>query len=395
MLTSTSAPQRSGAIDTLRGITVMLVVLHHIHLRFVLNGFEVRHLLPTSLSRVLFWSGYYAVIGFFVISGFLITRLSLQRWGTLDRIHLTQFYWLRLTRICPTLVLLLTVLSALHWLGVQGYILQTAQASLGRAWVAALGMHFNWLEGRNGYLPGAWDVLWSLSVEEAFYVLLPLLCIVLRPRWLMLCAGLLIACGPINRVMLVGQEPWDEYAYLSCADAIAFGCLAAWWSWRYPLSPPRGYWGLGLGLGCIALIVVFRGTTSALGLTQTGLYVSVLALGVALVLWAVAGELGNTALLRYTSWLQWAGRHSYETYLTHMFVVLGAVQLFKRLQASVQWVAVWYVAMLAASVWLGFAVSRLYSAPLNRRLRGRLLGLLPSAVPASPASTIAGKMADT
>ena len=37
-------------------------------------------------------------------------------------------------------------------------------------------MHLNWLEARTGYLPAAWNVLWSLSVEEAFYLAFPLLC---------------------------------------------------------------------------------------------------------------------------------------------------------------------------------------------------------------------------
>ena len=47
---------------------------------------------------------------------------------------------------------------------------------LGRALVAALTFHINYLEATRGYLPGSWDILWSLSVEEAFYLFFPLIC---------------------------------------------------------------------------------------------------------------------------------------------------------------------------------------------------------------------------
>jgi peptidoglycan/LPS O-acetylase OafA/YrhL len=90
------------------------VALHHIHLRFKLNRFDVKALLPDPVAQVVFWSGYFAVITFFVISGFLITSLSLRRWASLGRIPWQQFYWLRCARIAPCLLLLVSLLSVLH-----------------------------------------------------------------------------------------------------------------------------------------------------------------------------------------------------------------------------------------------------------------------------------------
>ena len=78
---------RLEGVDVLRGLSVLLVLLHHIHLRFWINNYDVNDVLPKPLNQVLFWSGYYAVITFFVISGFLITSLSVRRWQTAANVH--------------------------------------------------------------------------------------------------------------------------------------------------------------------------------------------------------------------------------------------------------------------------------------------------------------------
>lgn len=145
---------RLNGVDVLRGLSVLLVTLHHIHLRFWLNKYNVNDVMPKTLNQVLFWSGYYAVVVFFVISGFLITGHSIRRWGELGHIHVGRFYRMRAARILPSLLLTLLVLSALHLARASEFTIPPERASLGQALWSALTFHINWLEGHRGYLPG-------------------------------------------------------------------------------------------------------------------------------------------------------------------------------------------------------------------------------------------------
>jgi peptidoglycan/LPS O-acetylase OafA/YrhL len=362
---------RIAGIDVLRGLAASFVVLHHIHLRFQIHRYDVAGALPQMLERVLFWSGYYSVIGFFVISGFLIASLSLSRWGSFPALDWRRFYWLRATRILPCLLLLLAVLSLLHLLGAPGFAIDPRKATLGRALLAALTFHFNWLEGQVGYLPGGWDVLWSLSVEELFYLFFPLVCVATRREgWVLACCAILIVLGPLNRVALEGRRPWDDYAYLSCMDGMAWGCAAAWVSARLRPSRRALRAALVAGVAAILLVIVFRHQTSLLQLPQLGLNVTLLEAGTALVLLALAGGVGNGALSRGTGWLQAIGRCSYEVYLTHMFVILGLMHVIDA-QRPKDLIPVWYVVLFAGSIGLGHALHRVYSEPMNRLGRRR------------------------
>jgi len=371
---TSAEPPRSAGIDIIRGICVLLVTLHHVHLRFKLNEFDVKGLVYEPVARVLFWSGYFAVITFFVISGFLITSMSMRRWSSLDRLCLRQFYWLRFARIVPCLLLVALLLSVLHLAEAPGFVIDPERASLGRAVLAALTFHVNWLEGQRGYLPGGWDVLWSLSVEEVFYLSFPVMCLVLRrERWLLVPLLALIVMGPFQRVALAGRTPWQEYAYLSCMDGIAFGCLAALLTPRLRLSRLASRSLLGLGVLAVLSIVLLRGLAIRLFLRRIGLDISVLELGVALVLLALSQGAGSMLLSRGTGWLRSVGRCSYEIYLTHMFVVLGLMPLIVLHESKLESprIFVWYFALSSLSVALGWLVHELYSEPLNRALRSK------------------------
>lgn len=350
---------------------MLLVVLHHINLRFVLNGLPVQGRLPAILEQVLFWSGYYAVVAFFVISGFLITGLSLRRWGSLAAVRIDSFYRLRLARIAPCLLVLLLILSTLHVTGAQDFTLRPERASLGRALLAALTFHVNWLEGHHGYLPGGWDVLWSLSVEEMFYLVFPLAAVLLASdRLFVLVLAALIIVGPISRTLLGHADPWRDYAYLSCSDAIAFGCLAALACRRSLLGPRISGLALLAGSSITLLTIVLVNEDSHAGPARFGLNVTALEAGIALMAAAFGSGVGDVAMARGTGLLRSIGRCSYEIYLFHMLAVFALIALVRAYHPAARTFPLWYAAMLCGSILLGWLVARYCSEPLNRRIRG-------------------------
>jgi peptidoglycan/LPS O-acetylase OafA/YrhL len=207
-------------------------------------------------------------------------------------------------------------------------------------------------------------------VEEAFYLLFPLTCVLLRnERALLLPLLGLIILGPINRTLLADQDPWGDYAYLSCMDGIAFGCMAALVCARQRMSRATLRILLAVGATIAGLVVVLCNEDAHVGLSRFGLNVTALEAGVAMILLAFGGGVGNGALSRGTRWLREIGRCSYEIYLFHMLVVLGIIGLLKRTHPAMKTIPMWYLVMLLLSVLLGYMVSRLYSEPLNRRLR--------------------------
>lgn len=161
---------RLDGVDLLRALAIFFVLMNHVNIRLLHAKVPYLKGLPPQLVNSLVWNGQFGVQIFFAVSGFLITSTTLRRWGSLAQVSVRDFYLLRFARIAPLLLLLLTVLSALHLAHFSDFVVPSKTGGLGRALVAALTFHVNVLEARHGYLPGNWDIIWSLSVEEMFYL---------------------------------------------------------------------------------------------------------------------------------------------------------------------------------------------------------------------------------
>ena len=205
---------------------------------------------------------------FFVISGFLITGMTESRWGALRHVDLLAFYRLRFARIAPLLALFVIVQSFLQYCGVTGFSDPAPAASLTTTVFSVLTFRLNWLEAKVGYLPGAWDVLWSLCGGEQFYFFgFPLLARVARPRFVFY--ALLVAfavAGPFARVSKSSNQMWQDHSYLSCTGEIAIGCLAALLARRHAPSKICAVFLLFAGAGSLVFVLYFRHAVKALRL---------------------------------------------------------------------------------------------------------------------------------
>ena len=183
---------RNRSLDGLRGVAVLLVLLHH-------HGY---------LN-----SGWLGVDLFFVLSGYLITSMLRE---TRDDAHFWREFWLkRATRILPPLVLLLVIselLFRLSPLEMWGYFF-----SLGD--ILAYTKPFHPL-----------DPLWSLAVEEHFYFLWPFAVRSLTRRTLCFLLASLVVAEPLLRALVsLSISGWEFTYYLTPfrLDGLCFGCILA------------------------------------------------------------------------------------------------------------------------------------------------------------------------
>jgi peptidoglycan/LPS O-acetylase OafA/YrhL len=367
--------RHNHGVDLFRGLAILSVILLHINTRIPFSGTYLGGLLPAPVYKIIFWSGYYGVCTFFVISGFLITNSTMNNWDTLPEVSLKGFYARRFARIMPLLIALLLILSVFHFSGVTGFVINPTQTSLGRAILAALTFHINWLEIKVGYLPASWDVLWSLSIEEVFYLVFPILCFVSRKEWhFVALISIFLIISPFARTVLyVGNELGDRnhFAYL---DAISLGCISAIVSRRTEIRQAHLAVIAIIGWLLFALIMFFRKWVHLIGLTSIGLNVTILSFGTSLILiWMhKRHDSGQQTFSKYTGVFRFLGRNSYEIYLTHMFVVYFFVQIYSSLKLSGEWAWVLYILVIVISGILGNLVAMYFSNPINTILRDRM-----------------------
>jgi peptidoglycan/LPS O-acetylase OafA/YrhL len=282
-------------LDGMRAIAILPVVLGHFNLMNI------------QLAR-------FSVTLFFFISGFLITKLLLEekaKWGTLN---LKDFYMRRLFRLYPALLFMILISAVV--LLVHGKSMSLADLFAGTFYYE--NYHLVYGATQDPFL----KVLWSLAVEEHFYLVFPLLILSGR-RLAPLLAGFIVLSLCIRYGNLVGLEPVKYFKanYFTThtrADSILYGCLAAVLIYRqrnaFYIALLQKKWTLFLGMLILGATLSYQDL-----LFQSTLAYSLFGLGFMLAVPAFSFAHSNGFMYRLmdNKPIIFIGKISYSLYLFH------------------------------------------------------------------------------
>lgn len=312
-------------LDGVRAVAVAAVLLYHLGTTGVTIGGGA-----DGDGRPIAPGGFLGVDIFFVLSGFLITSLLLAERAESGRISIRQFYVRRARRLLPALYTMMAVVAI-----ASAYFYTDYAARLRGDLIAALTYVTNWwlIAGSSSYFgsgthPPLLTHLWSLALEEQFYVLWPLALIVLtmlrRRRTMVIIVSLVVVVSTLLAAVLYDPFSDPSRIYYGTDTRLATPLLGALlaivlrpWLWRGELTDGRRRL-LNVG-GLVSLIVL--GVIAALiddhsrYLYQGGFLVIAILSGI-LVLSAAhpAGMMGRALGVKP---LRWLGERSYAIYLWH------------------------------------------------------------------------------
>lgn len=311
------APCHLPALDGLRGLAILLVLIHHE------TVFTPTTPIEQLVHRVL-TMGWCGVDLFFVISGFLITGILID---ARDRPgYFRSFYARRVLRIFPLYYALVlfafVILPALP--------LAKAQAMAGRVEGQA-GWYFSFLSNVLIAIKGRFDhplldVSWSLAIEEQYYLVWPFVVWALGPRRLpWLCLFLLVASFTTRVAMIeTGASPVAVYVLTPCRlDALAVGSFIAA-VLRFDHGPALiERWARRLSLPAVGLSVVCLASSKGGGWEEpatltVGFVALAAAFGCGVALGRNPDPTGLPGRLLRARWLRLFGQLSYGLYLVHL-----------------------------------------------------------------------------
>jgi peptidoglycan/LPS O-acetylase OafA/YrhL len=298
---------RRPALDGLRGLAVIAVMAFH-----------------TSPAA---HGGFLGVDVFFVISGYLITTLLLREWSGTGGVDLRRFYLRRALRLGPALLLMLVITVPLILTTLRGSMRMPPAVAV----ASVLFYVANWANVAVDVGTGPLTHTWSLSIEEQFYLIWPLLLIaalVRRGRPSVTALAVLIGVVAVARWITWDATHgfWLYYATSSHCDGLLIGSLLAVVLDRRPADAPapRGSTAAGwIGLAGLAVLIATLKISSAATFEFGLLLVAVCA---ALLVQHLATS-SEGLLIRLLSFrpLVSVGVVSYGLYLYH-FPIFKAVQ---------------------------------------------------------------------
>jgi peptidoglycan/LPS O-acetylase OafA/YrhL len=304
-------------IQAVRALAVTLVVLYHADIPGIHGGFL-------------------GVDVFFVVSGFVITNVLLRERAESGSTSIPRFYARRIRRILPaaTVVLIATVFATYHWLS---FITGAANADDAK-YVAAFVGNFRFATIGTQYFtatqpPPTLQQFWSLAVEEQFYLVWPILFLLVTLPWKVLSPiirlisvlSLVIGVSLAWCIIETSQnEVWAFFSPLTRAWELALGALLAVVGPHLRGRSPRvGFILATVGVAAILLSVwIYSSSTSWPG---TAVIVPVVATGMIIAGGSLRRPNDSGRFVKFAP-IQWAGNISYSLYLVHWPVIAIATQ---------------------------------------------------------------------
>mgnify|MGYP002622062561 CR=1 FL=1 len=308
--TTYNTPSLSGhipALDGIRGLAILMVTAYRFNI-----GPEMDSLAGRALSDVL-KQGYLGVDLFFVLSGFLITGILYD--AKQDDRYFRNFYARRALRIFPLyygfLFVMLVALPAIF--GSRGELFP--EATEHQAWLWLYGANF--LMGlRNEWVLGSFEHFWSLSIEEHFYLVWPLVIFFCSRRQAMLVSLAAITFSAVSRIVWLRMGGGGVAAELFTffrLDGLGMGAFLALWARGPQGFKPLVKWALVAFFIFGAMqLAILPGLKRLLGLRWT---ITAIFFGSLLVL--AVGARGSTAWGRFwnSPTLAFFGKYSYAMYV--------------------------------------------------------------------------------
>jgi peptidoglycan/LPS O-acetylase OafA/YrhL len=206
-------PDKIPSLDGLRAVSIFAVLLSHFFIRSSRGG-ALRNIWLAFAEN-----GRVGVSVFFIISGFLITTLLMREQNRFDRVSLPAFFRRRAFRILPAFFFYVCIVAVLNSLGIIFVPYRDFWHAI--TFTTDYEKHPAWYLGH----------IWSLSVEEQFYLVWPILFVYCGRKTLAWFAALVIVVEPLIRVInfLVFPASKMDIKYMAHdrADLLMFGCLAA------------------------------------------------------------------------------------------------------------------------------------------------------------------------
>jgi peptidoglycan/LPS O-acetylase OafA/YrhL len=321
-----SSNHRDAELDGLRGLAVgMVLAWHFIGIpAWASEGWAFQ-----ALFRV-FLMGGAGVNLFFVLSGFLITRIIISRKNSNKR-FLLAFYARRALRILPPYLLLVAIFGVIVWISDVHNNVFNDKISLWR--FLTFTQNF-WMAENASYGPDAISVTWSVAIEEQYYLVFPVLALMLPKLRLPVFLACIAVTSVVWRACIFALDPSNNFpsdlGTLARLDGLAIGGLIAcafnnpqWKKWlRTNLVGLRR----AMLWSFVMLLFVRRDSGSLMAYIGH----TTLNLCSALVITNILLRLGSTSLWMHalrSRGLLFLGRISYSLYLFHPIIIATAFLL--------------------------------------------------------------------